>query len=901
MGEGLSDLWGLGESDPGEPQSESQAESRSAFGSAITAVNKALQSAITNAAPDEHAALGADRDKIYQAYQVASSQLSQDESAGQAAMDRVLAAAETLGGKATEVANAATAAHEQWLAREEEFDEAVLQIGQLEDAGHPKGAALRQIANTIRDRVGQRSFDAGLSALDSMAPKLSEYARDLTVADQADGDVAPGAALATLEVRVSYQGTAVPGAMVRLSTGPTGRPDATTDANGIATFRDVEPGAYHLNAAKRAFVFQPAFVREGSLAGGAVYPVHISKAAQGQPPAPSYLYGGGAPTATPGTGPPGGTPPGGRTTPGTGPPGGTPPGGTVPPGPGGTTPGIPGGGPPSLPGETPPAALATVEVHVHDENGAPVDKAMVRISTGPTSPPDGQTNSAGIASFQLAPGEYHVNAAKRDVVWQPAYVAPGKLQPGATYPVTLNKPHYPEADGETSSLTVRVAWGDGDPVDGARVDVDGNPKYSAPTDSTGFVRFEKVPVGPHSVQATHVSSEYGTVSRSATATVTKGKQVTKSISLSKGANLFTIHVAIMWKTDGLEAPGFVEGALVTITPANAPPAVTNVAGGAVFSDLPAGNYTVSAIISETAQTITSTNVILNEDLDSRYAGVRMVADRDSDPSVPDDKSVGQLTVNVLREGTDLEAVGATVSLSPATVGPEKVEAVSGAFFRAVPAGRYTVTATLTEDDGAQSTASGQVTVDANVRKETGLMLEAASTERGSLIVTVYDNETGGNLSGVLVSLNEFAGSEFTNSGGIAQFPKLPPGQYVVTAHPDSGYRVGPDAQPVVRQVEVEDGRTTSIQIPMEGEDAPKQTGTIYVTVSTADGKDLDFTYVSLHPEVHPPQMAGTGRVQFSNVPVGDYVVQANLDDKVARQEVSLDGFNASASAVLVVG
>ena len=47
---------------------------------------------------------------------------------------------------------------------------------------------------------------------------------------------------------------------------------------------------------------------------------------------------------------------------------------------------------------------------------------------------------------------------------KPAHIAPGKLQPGATYPVTLNKPHYPKPDGDTSTLIVHVTWGYGEAV-----------------------------------------------------------------------------------------------------------------------------------------------------------------------------------------------------------------------------------------------------------------------------------------------------------------------------------------------------------------------------------------------------------------------------------------------------
>ena len=703
----------------------------------------------------------------------------------------------------------------------------------------------------------------------------------------------PSVSLATLEVRVSYQGTAVPGAKVRLSTGPTQQPDATTDSAGVAIFREIEPGEYHVNAAKRAFVFQPAHVPAGRLALGATTTVNITKAAQGQPPAPSYLYTGGGSTAP--TSPP---PPGKPVPPPV-------PGGTIP-GPGGTPPVHPGGPPthptepptsPPAPGESPQVGLATVQVHVHDKEGAPVDKAMVRISTGPASPPDGQTNSAGIATFQLVPGEYHVNAAKRDIVWQPAHIKPGALQPGATYPVTLNKPHEPQPDGDTSSLAVHVTWGRGEGVDAARVDIDGNPKYSAPTDAKGFARFDKLPVGPHSIQATHVSLEYGTVSRSATAIVTKDKQVTKTIALSKSQNLYNIMVQVCWKSDKLY--DWVEGAIVTLTPASAPPAVTKKGGYAYFSNLLAGTYTVSALISQTAQTITANNVVLNEHTKAGCASVVMYADPEADPTKPNANAKGNLWVEVKWEGSNLDAVGAVVALSPAAVGPQVVDSSGKALFVDVPAGEYKVSATFTEENGMTSSAIASVTVDANIDNETGLFL-ASSAESGNLLVTVCD-KSGKGLQGVMVSLNDYAGSDFTDTSGLAKFHELPVGKYVVTAHADTAKVDSPD---VVGHAQVEAARTAEIQITMAATDAPRQQGNIYVTVSTPDNKDVDFAVVSLYPTVHAPQLAGGGRVEFLNVPVGKYTVEATLESMVARQQVTLKSYTSdrggSASAHLVL-
>lgn len=181
MGEGLSDLWGLGES-AAEAASEIQQAARSAFDDAIGAVNEGLQSAVTSAAPDEHSALDADRNKIYEAYQVASSQFGEDEAAGQAAMDRVIAAAGSLGEKASQAAAAASAAHDHWTAQETHFDDMMRQVNELSEAGHPKGEALQQVCQSIRDKANGRNYGDCNTALEQFGPKLDTIMQEYAAA-----------------------------------------------------------------------------------------------------------------------------------------------------------------------------------------------------------------------------------------------------------------------------------------------------------------------------------------------------------------------------------------------------------------------------------------------------------------------------------------------------------------------------------------------------------------------------------------------------------------------------------------------------------------------------------------------------------------------------------------------
>jgi hypothetical protein len=173
MGEGLLGLLGLGESQPPAPASETQAENSSAFRDAIAAVNESLQSAITKATPKDHAALDADRSKLYEAYQVASSQVTEGATAGKQAMDRVMAAASSLSSKAASAAAEAAAAQQKWGAKEELYDEMLIRVGELEDAGHPKADTLRQLTDTIREKANGRNYSDSAAAVDQLEPKLA--------------------------------------------------------------------------------------------------------------------------------------------------------------------------------------------------------------------------------------------------------------------------------------------------------------------------------------------------------------------------------------------------------------------------------------------------------------------------------------------------------------------------------------------------------------------------------------------------------------------------------------------------------------------------------------------------------------------------------------------------------
>lgn len=888
---GLFDALGLPEGDPAAGESSTglaaqfSDQFRDQFRDGISGLNQSLQQAAATLDPGQHEALAADRGKLFEAYQQA-----QGMGAGAETIDRILSAAGKLGEKATAAAGAALEAAGQWAQREGEFDDIALQVAGLADAGHPKSAALQQLVDAIRQRVGDRQFSDCLQALDGLAPKLAEILAG-TVSATGAGSTKfptdpqpPAAGMATLKVHVAYQGTPVPGAMVRLSTGPTSQPDATTDGAGVAYFQNIQPGAYHVNAAKQAFVFQPVHVAEGQLTPGATLPVRITKAAQGNPPAPPYLYSGGGSAVTPPTVPPPTMPPG-------------PP--TTPPGPPTTPPGPPPIGPPveppvhpTPPPTTPQAGTATVEVRVIDENGLAVPKAMVRVSSGPINPPDAETDSAGVVRFQLIPGEYHINAAKLDKVWQPAHIAPGALQPGATYPVRMDKPFLPkpEEKGDVGSLSLRVySERRIDPLQGALVDIDGNPKFSTKTDSQGVAQVAGLPVGPHAIRITAADPKYGAGATSLSVHIEKDKNLTRRVKVKLGEDRGSISVVVRWEgasKDGRDKESDVNGAIVTLDPAGEPPQATE-RGSAYFGRVPFGVYTLTATIPQTGQTITLSDVELNNECQSR--DVTMLARRSSDPSETELAGAGELYVLVVTEGLHLSLRDVKVTLSSPDA-PVLTTGVDGTvLFRRVPARDYVVTATASLG-GESHSSTVSVRVAEGVRAETQIVLPIP---KGDLLVRTFDMDTGVGIEGVPIQLEPNLDGGITGADGTIIFSDLPTGPYKVKAR-------AADGETITISTTVEADKENKAGLMMTADEAPLKHGTILVTVMGAAGLDVQHAVVKLTPMVAPPMLAVEGLVKFEQIPFGEYEVEASLENAVTRQVVDLAPHMPSASAFLML-
>ena len=120
------------------------------------------------------------------------------------------------------------------------------------------------------------------------------------------GGTPPHTGTASLQVEVGYQDSpgGFGGVTVRLSTGPTTVPDQVTDANGITVFPNLEPGEYHVNAAKEANVWRPGHVKQGSLVPGQTHSIRLREVLTGilqvKTISPGEIETGATVTVTPG-------------------------------------------------------------------------------------------------------------------------------------------------------------------------------------------------------------------------------------------------------------------------------------------------------------------------------------------------------------------------------------------------------------------------------------------------------------------------------------------------------------------------------------------------------------------------------------------------------------------------
>lgn len=227
---------------------------------------------------------------------------------------------------------------------------------------------------------------------------------------------------------------------------------------------------------------------------------------------------------------------------------------------------------------------ATLEVRVDDRDGSPLPGAKVRISSGPSTPPDGTTDSGGIAKFELEPGDYHVNAAFEAFVFEPRRVRKSDLVPGKTHSITMKKII-------TGGLEVTVTQ-DGAPVAGATVSVSPSVHAAQQTSSEGQAYFE-LAEGSYTVNA--VSAD-GKSSGTGTGQVKSDVDTPVPISLtSQGGGdptpkeTGTVKMNIIDQVTG--SP--VEASMVSLS---GPGSYTKSGSSVIFEGVLAGkyNYTIMA-------------------------------------------------------------------------------------------------------------------------------------------------------------------------------------------------------------------------------------------------------------------------------------------------------------------
>jgi peptidoglycan hydrolase-like protein with peptidoglycan-binding domain len=188
MSVGLRDLLELPEAKEAAT-SEQVEELRQQFTERMAELNSSLQLMAGQASKKDFQSLDSQRLKLYEAFQKTSALVDKgDPSTGKESVKRMLAALEAIQAKAADAASGVTAGHDEWLAREDEFDDLVVRIGELEEAGDPKAATLRKLADSIRSRANECDYQQSVSALDQLRPKFDQiYGQYQQAADSPPG------------------------------------------------------------------------------------------------------------------------------------------------------------------------------------------------------------------------------------------------------------------------------------------------------------------------------------------------------------------------------------------------------------------------------------------------------------------------------------------------------------------------------------------------------------------------------------------------------------------------------------------------------------------------------------------------------------------------------------------
>lgn len=633
----------------------------------------------------------------------------------------------------------------------------------------------------------------------------------------------------TVTSTVTWGGTAVSGASVQLTGGPTSiSQTATTNASGVATFTDIPAGAGYTATATKSGQSASA---TATVASGAT--TNIPVALPTGSVATTVTWAGvavNAATVTLTGGPmsvnvSGTTNVSGQVT-----------FVNVPAGSGYTVTATKGGQSVSTSATVSGGATTNVPLALPTGTmivtvnwaGSPVNGASVTVSGGNlASSVTGTTNSSGQVTFSNVPAGagYTVTATSGG---QTGAALNQTVTGGSTVNVTVPMP--------IGSVLVNVKWGAGAAAASCTncVTLSGgnlSASVTGSTDASGNVTFVNVPAGSGYTVTATVSGQSATATSQ---TVTTGATANVNLALPVGTLVVNVTSAAV----------AVNGASVAVTggPTTITSQTTSGSGQTTFTNVPVfATYTVTATLG--GQTVSQSSV-----------AVTSGATTTVNLAFP----LGAVTVNVQWAGLPVASCVNCVTISGGNLGSPvtgTTDASGNVTFLNVPAGAgYTVTATKGGQTGTQSgiTVTGGATTNVTINMPTGTV--AVNVKWGGANVASCAScvtLSGGNLSAAVT------GS--TDASGNVTFINVPAGAGYTVSATKSGQTGTVSGQTVTN------GATTNVNVTLP-------TGSFLVTVNQPSGTAAKNATVTLTLGPMSVNVSGTtnasGQVTFANVPTG---------------------------------
>ena len=205
MSGGLQQQWGVG--DPAQPGSDAQSqEFKAAFEGAMGAIAANLQYTAANGERERHAPLSERSQALTPKYQGALAQIDPTNPAkAKPAIDSLLAETRAVGQDVATFRAETEEAFTQWQSRSAAYDTAVTQVEELSEWQHPKEAAVRSLADAVRDAVNARAYKKAVAVLDQFLPKLQPIYEDMQTQKAAQKEYEP--AQAALQPRLAAAAT----------------------------------------------------------------------------------------------------------------------------------------------------------------------------------------------------------------------------------------------------------------------------------------------------------------------------------------------------------------------------------------------------------------------------------------------------------------------------------------------------------------------------------------------------------------------------------------------------------------------------------------------------------------------------------------------------------------------